>query len=64
MTWGWVFIGEGVLAVVVLGALGLGLVRRVRTLRGEVARLQAALPSSPVPARLAELAATRSATRD
>lgn len=60
MTWGWVFIGEAVLFVVVLGGIGLGLFGQLRRLRGEVVALQAALPASRVPGELARLSAARS----
>lgn len=59
MTWGWVFIAEAVLFVVVLGGVGLGLLGRLKRLRGEVVRLQAAVPASRVPGELARLAAAR-----
>lgn len=59
MTWGWVFIAEAVLFVVVLGGIGLGLLARLKRLRGQVVALQAALPSSRVPGELARLAAAR-----
>lgn len=60
MTWGWVFIAEAVLFVVVLGGIGLGLLGRVKRLRREVVTLQAALPASSVPGQLARLAVARS----
>lgn len=60
MTWGWVFIAEAALFVVLLGGIGLGLLGRLKRLRGEVVRLRAALPASPVPGELASLAAARS----
>lgn len=58
--WGWVFIAEGVLFLLVIGVLALGLLRRVRELRAQLGRLQAVVPASPVPARLTELQAARS----
>lgn len=61
MSWGWVFVAEAVLFVVVLGGIGLSLVERLKRLRAEVVRLQAVVPASPVPTELARLAASRAA---
>jgi len=60
VTWGWVFIAEAVLFVAVVGGLGVGLLGRLKRLRGEVVRLQGAVPATAVQAQFARLAAARS----